>query len=207
MRFVCIAAVLAAALAAGAAADSPNSLSADERRQGWILLFDGSTLAGWEPLPTSSPNTGGEWRVENGALVCPGASPGWLAGSRSFDNFVLKLEFRGAATVNSGVFIRSAKEGQPHLTGYEVQIWERQPDGYTTGSLVGSAKAAPAKIIPREWNRYEITANRDHFTVVLNGDLLLDARDSKHLSAGVIGFQCQKDNPIEFRGIKLQPIE
>jgi hypothetical protein len=117
----------------------------------------------------------------------------------------LILEFRGPEKVNSGVFLRSQKEGQPHVTGYELQIWDYQPAGFLTGSLVGSLKATPAKIIPDQWNKYEITAQGDHFVINLNGKTLLDARDSKH-SSGVIGFQCQKDQRIEFRNIKLRPI-
>jgi hypothetical protein len=117
----------------------------------------------------------------------------------------LRLEFRGVEIVNSGVFLRSQKEGQPHITGYELQIWDYQPAGFLTGSLVGAQKAAPAKILPDQWNSYDITADGDHFVIVLNGKTLLDARDQKH-SSGVIGFQCQKDNRIEFRNIKLRRI-
>jgi hypothetical protein len=40
---------------------------------------------------------------------------------------------------------------------------------------------------------------------VLNGTTLLDGHDSKH-SAGVIGFQCQPENPIAFRNVKLRVI-
>src|SRR5260221_14383023 len=104
--------------------------------------------------------------------------------------------------VNSGVFLRSQKEGQPPITGYELQIWDYQPAGYNTGSLVGSLKASPVKIIPDEWNNYEISASGDHFVIVLNGKTLLDDRDSKHAS-GVVGFQCQKGNSIQFRSIRL----
>ena len=49
-------------------------------------------------------------------------------------------------------------------------------------------------------------AEGDRFLIVLNGKTLLDAHDSKHAS-GVIGFQCQINNRIEFRGIKLQRIK
>src|SRR5947199_74119 len=84
---------------------------------------------------------------------------------------------RCAPSVNSGIFLRSQKEGQPHITGYELQIWDYQPAGYNTGSLVGSLKASPVKILPDQWNRYEITARGDHFVVVLNGTQLLDGRD------------------------------
>src|SRR5262249_6957341 len=187
------------ALTAGMAL-AQNSLTRKESADGWKLLFDGKSLNGWEP------HVGGDWKVEDGALVCPGTTAGWLGTSEQFSNYVLKLDFRGAEKVNSGVFLRSQKEGAPHLTGYELQIWDYQPAGYKTGSLVGSVKASPAKILPNQWNRYEVRVEGDHFLITLNGTTLLDAHDSKHAS-GVIGFQCQKENRIEFRGVKLLPLK
>lgn len=177
---------------------APNTLTRQESKQGWVLLFDGKSLNGWEPHNTS------DWKAADGALVCGGTSPSWLGTAATYSDYVLKLEFRGTEKVNSGVFLRSAKEGQPHITGYELQIWDYQPAGFNTGSLVGTAKASPVKIRGDQWNQYEITAVGDHFLIVLNGQTLLDTKDSKH-SAGVIGFQCQRDNRIEFRNIKIQP--
>jgi hypothetical protein len=173
--------------------------------QTWVSLFDGKTLNGWEPRATFAAPATGDWKVAGGAIVCGGKTPGWLATTQEFKNFRLQLEFRGEATVNSGVFLRSQKEGQPHVTGYELQIWDMQPAGFLTGSLVGSVKASPTKIKAREWNRFDITAKGDHFVVLLNGAKILDAHDSKH-SAGVIGFQCQADQNIEFRGIRIQTL-
>jgi Domain of Unknown Function (DUF1080) len=187
------------------AQDRPNTLTSAEASEGWQLLFDGKTLTGWEQRPTSAAPATGDWAVESGALVCPGTSSGWISTAASYSDFRLRLEFRGGEQVNSGVFLRSQKEGQPHVTGYELQIWDFQPAGYNTGSLVGTAKAATTKIIPGEWNQYDIRAEGDHYTIVLDGKTLLDTRDSKHLS-GVIGFQCQKNNRIEFRNIRLLPL-
>lgn len=178
------------------AQDRPNALTPPESAGGWKLLFDGKSLAGWES------HWAQDWKAQEGALVCDATERSWLSTTSSFSDYILKLEFRGAGTVNSGVFLRSQKDGQPHLTGYELQIWDYQPAGFNTGSLVGSVKASPVRIIPDQWNRYEITAKGDHFVIALNGAAILDARDSKHAS-GVIGFQCQKDNRIEFRSIKL----
>lgn len=184
--------------------DKPNTLTPAEKAGGWRLLFDGKTLAGWDPRPTFSASTNGDWTVENGAIMCPGATAGWLATNEAFSDFHLKLQFRGSGTVNSGVFLRSQKQGQPHVTGYELQIWDYQPAGYNTGSLVGTVKAPPTKILPDQWNSYDITADGDHYAIILNGTKLLDARDAAHLS-GVIGFQCQINNKIEFRNIRLLP--
>ena len=193
-------------VALSSAQNASNSLTPKEAADGWILLFDGESLKGWEGRATSVPNTTGDWTVENGSIVCGGKVPSWLSSRAAFSDYQLKLEFRGGEKVNSGVFLRSQKEGQPHITGYELQIWDYQPAGFLTGSLVGSQKAAPAKILPDQWNSYDITAQGDHFVIVLNGKTLLDTHDAAH-SSGLIGFQCQQDNRIEFRNIKLRPIK
>ena len=179
------------------------ALSFSANAQSWTKLFDGKSLNGWEPRATFDAASTGDWKVENGAIVCGGVTPGWLATKAAFKNFQLQLEFRGPATVNSGVFLRSKKEGAPHVTGYELQIWDMQPAGYLTGSLVGSIKAQPTKIKADQWNNFDITAKGDHFLVKLNGQTILDAKDSKH-PEGVIGFQCQAQQHIEFRNIRVK---
>ncbi len=181
------------------AAMAQNRLTAEESSGGWKLLFDGKSMNGWEP------HGDGDWIVQDGTLACQGTKPSWLGSAGSYGDYTLKLEFRGAATVNSGIFLRSSKEGQPHITGYELQIWDTQPAGYNTGSLVGTAKASPAHVTGGQWNRYEITAKGDHFTIVLNGQKVLDTADGKH-AQGVIGFQCQKGHPIEFRNIRVRSL-
>jgi hypothetical protein len=204
-----IAVVAVAATPAWTQDSPPNTLTQGESQQGWLLLFNGTSLNGWESRPTGRNRENQkpgqpDWAVENGALVCGGTVPSWIGTTASFSNYVLKLEFRGPARVNSGVFLRSQKEGAPHRTGYELQIWDYQPAGYNTGSLVGLVTVPPTKIIPDQWNRYEITADRNHLVAVLNGNTVLDVRDSTHAS-GVVGLQCQRDNRIEFRNIKVLP--
>ena len=173
--------------------------------QGWTTLFDGKSLEGWEARATSAPPGTGDWKVEDGTLLCGGGGAGWIAIKDTYQNFRLQLEFRGAATVNSGVFLRSQKAGEPHVTGYELQIWDMQPAGYLTGSLVGSVKASPTKIKADAWNRFDVTAQGDHFVVKLNGKTVLDARDAKH-AEGVIGLQCQPKQRIAFRNLRIRKL-
>ena len=198
--------VMAAVVGFASAQEKPNTLTPAETKEGWKLLFNGTSLNGWQPRATSAPPATGDWAVADGAISCPGTSSGWLATDETFSSFKLSLQFRGSEKVNSGVFLRSKKEGQPHQTGYELQIWDYQPAGYKTGSLVGSLKASPTKIIPDQWNTYEITADGDHYVIILNRTTILDGHDLKHAS-GVIGLQCQKGNKVEFRSIKLLPLE
>jgi len=188
-------------------AQSPNTLSRQEKKDGWQLLFDGKTKKGWTGRQTFEPFSTGDWRVSGGALLCGGTLPSWLSTNASFKDFQLTLEFRGIQKVNGGVFLRSEKEGEPHVTGYELQIWDYQPAGFLTGSLVNHAKPSTTdpKVIGDEWNKYDITAKGDHFIIVLNGKTVLDTHNSAH-AAGVIGLQCQLQQRIEFRNIKIKPL-
>jgi hypothetical protein len=203
MRRPTTAAVLLAAiciLSGALQAQAPNTLTKEETAAGWTLLFDGADLKGWEPHQAAT------WGVAGGAIFCAAERPGWLGTVDTFTDFNLKLEFRAGAQINSGIFLRSQKEGAPAETGYELQIWDARPT-YKTGALVNAIEASPTKILADQWNSYDVTADGDHFVVIFNGQKLLDGHDSKH-SSGVIGLQYNTGGgKIEFRNIKIRPIK
>ena len=181
------------------AQDVPNRLTPQEIAQGWVLLWDGESMFGWES------HGGAEWKITGGALVGDSAQGGWIGTTTAFADYELRCEFRTAADGNSGVFLRSAREGAPHQTGYELQIYDAHPGGYNTGSLVGYAKASEARIVPGQWNRFEVTAEGDRYVVAYNGKRILDARDGQH-PVGVIGLQYNQGKKVEFRNLKLRPL-
>jgi hypothetical protein len=193
MRLLCLL-VLTCSLLLG----QPNTLSRKEVSEGWILLFDGETLFGW------TKEGGAQWRVAEGALVADAGDPGWLRANSVFADYMLTCEFRATADSNSGIFLRSAKQGAPHETGYELQIWDKH-EKYPTGGLVNHIAAKKARLKPNQWNNYEVEVQGDHFVVKLNGRKILDGRD-KESKIGHIGLQYNKDNKIEFRNIKLKPL-
>ena len=147
---------------------------------------------------------GADWQIGDGVLSAASGDSGWLATNAQFGDYLLKLEYRTAADGNSGVFLRSLKEGQPHETGYELQICDSHPS-YTTGSLVNYLKAMPVRTTPERWHRYEILVQGNQFVVKLNDEKLLDARHDAHRT-GHIGLQYNQGKKIEFRNIKLKPL-
>src|SRR5512134_2611156 len=138
-----------------------NSLTPKESSDGWILLFDGDSTFGW------TAEGGAHWNAAGGVLT-PSGEPGYLRSNSPFADYTLKLDYRAPAEENSGVFLRSAKEGQPHVTGYELQIFGKHPE-FATGSLVNHVKAKPVKAAPDQWHTFEVTASGDHFVVRLDG--------------------------------------
>ncbi len=91
---------------------------------GFVQIFDGKTLTGWEGDTTY-------WRVENGNLVGE-ITPSTLLKTNSFiiwrggrpADFELTLEFKITKTGNSGINYRSVEfEGVPHaLKGSQADI-------------------------------------------------------------------------------------
>jgi hypothetical protein len=205
--FIFCAGLSGIALAAAGAQNKPNTLTPEEAAGGWRLLFDGATLNGWEPHQASEKEPAATWGVADGAIFCIGDRRGWLGSAGTFTDFNLWVEFRAGANINSGILLRSQKEGGiPAETGYELQIWDFRPT-FKTGSLVNAIEAFPAKIFADQWNSFDITTDGDHFVVVFNGQKVLNGRDSKH-SSGVIGLQYNTGGgKIEFRNIKIRPIK
>jgi hypothetical protein len=176
----------------------PAKLPANLAAEGWLLLFDGESLFGWTPEGKA------EWRVVDGALIADSGGYGWLRHNSRFDNFQLHVEFQTEAGGNSGVFLRAAKTGQPHLTGYELQIYDAH-ERYPTGSILGTGAAKEGKIKPGQWQAFDVLALGNQFIVKLDGRQVLETRDRK-TPAGHIGLQFNPGKPVAFRNIILKPL-
>jgi hypothetical protein len=200
----------------------PNTLTAQEKQEGWVLLFDGKTLDQWNVTPTLAK----VWRVVDGTIKTDAkAGGGTLLTKQEFSNFVLKVEFRAHPDINSGIMLRNPSPQPPPAAGqkptpppggpgYELQIRDRNPGNYSsgdflTGSVVGVGKApADVKIIPGQWNTIEATVDGDHFVVIYNGRKVVDGHDSKRAS-GHLGLQLAHPEDvthadIEFRNLKVR---
>ncbi len=198
--------------AAGTQGAEPNAAA-----DGFVPLFDGKTLNGW--------NTTGNWIVEEGGVIAlhprPGES-GWerydayLTTARKYKDFILDLEFKIKASGNSGVFLRVGDRMSQVNTGFEIQILDTyglaNPGNHDCGGVIGAA--APAKNMTRpagQWNRYVITCQGKRLKVVMNGeqihDLDLDKTPLKDRPLeGYIGFQ-DEAQPVWYRNVRIKELK
>ena len=196
----------------------PNTLTDQEKKDGWVLLFDGKTLDQFNV----TPNLAKVFNVVDGAIKTDAkAGGGTMYTKEKFSNFILKAEFRAHPDINSGIILRQpdpVARGEKPVggSGYELQIRDRNPGNYTggdflTGSIVGVAKApADVKIIPGQWNTIEATVDGDHFVVKYNGKVVADGHDARR-SSGTIGLQLAHPEDvtnadIEFRNLKVKKL-
>lgn len=143
----------------GRAAD--NELTPQEKRGGWLLLFDGKTLNGWE----TSSRTPSKVPVDDGCIQPHGAGGYMMIHQRQWSDFVLSLDYRISKGCNSGVFVRtfplSPFPGKDvGWNGIEVAIDDTAPgtDYHDTGAIYDLVKPAknPQKPVG-EWNHMVIT--------------------------------------------------
>jgi len=169
--------------------------------QGWITLFDGSSLDRWNR--TGEAN----WRLGDGAVMADkgGKTPSYLVSKESYGDFYLRLEFWATADTNSGVFLRAsdpAKVGA--ATAYEVQIADARTDGTGTGAITDLAKVLPPLKTAGQWNRYEISARGGQLTVILNGNPVASAQSTKY-ARGPIALQ-HVTGTVKFRRVEIRPM-
>jgi hypothetical protein len=224
MRFMIL------ALAAGLAqAQEPNTLSEQEKKDGWKLLFDGTSLQGWMNWKTKKPLEEGKWKVEGGALVLTGKGAGDIYTAEAFENFELSVEWK--TTGNSGILIRVDPE-------YNGQIWKPAPEvqiNRDTPKSLGSSSAGALyalygveggeKVIhPDGWNEirirlvdgrgehwmngrrlYSYEIGSDDWNKRVAASKFKDEKAFARKSKGHIGLQ-DHGAVVSFRNVKIRPL-
>jgi hypothetical protein len=183
VRVWCVGVAVLFFASAALRAGEPNTLSEDEKKAGWRLLFDGRTTEGWRryKAKTMPPS----WKVENGSLLSrpgKGESRGDIITLDQFDDFDLRLEWKMTKGNNSGVIYRATEEyDQVWESGPEYQILDNagHMDGLNPLASAGACYAvfAPAKDATRplgQWNQTQIVARGKHVEHWLNGEKLLE---------------------------------
>src|SRR5262245_12501884 len=139
-----------------------------------VKLFDGKSLAGWQPM---IPGTPLGWTVKDGIMINePPANN--LVSEKKFWNFDLHAEFRVSPQSNSGIGLRGR---------YEVQILDdygKPPNTHGNGALY-------SRILPREnasrppgeWQTFDIRLVGRQVTVTLNGKKIIDKGEIDGLTA------------------------
>lgn len=187
--------------------------------EGFESVFNGKDLEGWTGAVKN-------YEVKDGAIQCKSGRGGNLFTKDSYDNCVVRLEFRLPPGGNNGVALRAPiTQDQLAYAAMELQILDDDDPQYADlhdyqvhGSLYGLAPAARGYLRPDgEWNYQEITLDGDKLKVQVNGyetlsvdiakvrEKPLDGKEHPGASRteGQLAF-CGHNDPVAIRNVRVK---
>lgn len=223
----------AAVLAIGLAFALTSPLPADEAEEGFVPMFNGEDLSGWEGRPDW-------WTVRDGAIVGESTPEKptsthylyWKGGEPA--DFEMRARYRLTGKGgNSGIQFRSLPRPNFDTWGYQADL---DTEHRYTGCLYQHGRGLVAergqkvvidqageKTITRfadsaelleavhdgDWNEYRIVAKGRHIALYINGALMCEAEDHEPkyaLPKGVIALQMHAGPPmkIEFKDLRIR---
>lgn len=205
----------------------PFKLSAEEEKEGFKILFDGTNMHEW------TGNTV-DYTLEDGTIsMIPSKSYGGnLYTKNEYGNFIYRFEFQLTPGANNGVGIRTPMEGDAAYVGMEIQILDcehpiykditpLQHHGSVYGIIPAKADHHSAFKPVGEWNYEEIVADGDNIRVTVNGVVILDGNIREATKNGTpdhkehpglfnkkghIGF-LGHGSPVKFRNIRIKELK
>ncbi|MBN2309770.1 MAG: DUF1080 domain-containing protein [Candidatus Hydrogenedentes bacterium] len=212
-----------------------GAASAAEPEPGFVSMFNGVDLSGWEGKP-------GGWWVEDGAITSQSTEDKpcvkhhylfWQGGTPA--DFVLRFKYRIEGG-NSGVQFRSKRKPDYDTWGYQADIeagaqWTGCLFQHDRGGVVMRGKRATISregarqeeefapgeelqkaIKPNAWNDYEVTAEGSRITLRINGRLMceVDDRDEKMAChSGIIALQMHPGPPmkVQFKDLRIKVLK
>lgn len=209
--------------------------SSHAEEEGFVSMFNGEDLSGWEGKP-------GGWWVEDGTITSESTAEKpckkhhylfWQGGEP--EDFVLRFEYKVVGG-NSGVQIRSETRPEFDAWGYQADLeageqWtgclfqhdrgavvERgnkaviMPDGSRTDERFASSEELQAAVHQDDWNTYEVEARGSVIRLRVNQTLMcvVDDRDEKMSRAkGHIALQMHPGPPmkVQFRNLRIKVLD
>jgi hypothetical protein len=162
-----------------------NNLTAKEKKEGWVLLFNGKDFSGWRQCNgTAMPKN---WVIEDNAMKVftgegkqpgSGANGDILYSDKKFKNFEVSIDWKASKMANSGIFFNVREvPGQPiYYAAPEIQVLDNvdatdnKIASHLAGSLYDMIAADPKTVHPAgEWNTIVIRMENGKVTHTQNG--------------------------------------
>jgi hypothetical protein len=198
-------------LLAAAPQDKPALPAPDA--DGWITLFNGKDLTGWE----GDTNI---WRVKDGYIQGMIDKIGYntfLVYAHPFSDFILEAKFILPKSGNSGIQYRSTVMDPKKwvVGGYQADIgagWFGALYEERGRGVLIKADPEVAKLVKADdWNQYVIEAQGSKLKHTVNGKVSceIDDKHEKAKAEGIIALQYHAPGAFEikFKDIRIKPLK
>ncbi|MBL8752987.1 MAG: DUF1080 domain-containing protein [Planctomycetes bacterium] len=158
-----------------------NTLSAQEGKEGFVVLFDGKKVEAWRGYKLAEMPAQG-WTVRDAALVHEaGGGGGDLVTRDEYGDFDFRFSFRVAPKANSGVMWHVTETNETsYMSGPEFQVLDdvgsKPGKKHAVGALYDLVAPKDAPVRPAgAWNDARILVHEGRIRFWLNGVQVVDA--------------------------------
>lgn len=188
-----------------------NTVSPEEIKAGWQLLFDGQSTAGWHGYNRTGLGPG--WQVIDGTLHFDGLPKAEtersicndIATDGIFSDFHLRIDWKISPNGNSGIMFHVQEDPKyrtPWLTGPEMQLLDNdghhdgQLNKHRAGDLYDLIACDGTSLKPvGEWNEVEIIVFQSRLEFLQNGLSILSTMLWNDQWDGLVAGSKFKDMP------------
>ena len=156
-----------------------NQLTEAEKKEGFVLLFDGKSLENFKGYKRDDVPKG--WIVKGGEITyTPGIDGGDLSTREEYEDFDLRIDFKMNEHGNSGIiYLVSEDQGASYQSGPGYQLLDDPTYDILDTQMTGSNYAlhAPTKKVLRpagQWNEARIVKKGNDVWHYLNGELVVE---------------------------------
>lgn len=194
--------------------------------EGFVSLFDGETLNGWQGWTDRYSVHDGKIVVDFGTQPYHGLG-GHLFTAKEYKDFILRLEYTVSPGANNGILLRAPPTEKSWRHAVEVQIlddsaYKSLPPERLNGSLYDVVAVKPGHLKPTgQWNSLEIQWEGRRVQVTLNGTVVVDTNLDDPSDQVAMGLQhpgvkreqghivltgYASQGTVEFRNIRIKDL-
>ena len=192
-----------------------NTLTDAEKKDGWVLMFNGKDLAGWK-ISKENPESA---YAEEGHLVTHGKRAHLFYGPNgdaTLKDFEMKADVMCVGPSNSGIFFHTKfqDKGWP-AHGYEAQICNGFNDPRKTASIYSFADLDQSPAKDDAWFNYHLKVDGKRVRIWIDGKLAQDWTEpddwkpkTKRLGTGTLALQAHDPgSKVLFKNLKLRELK
>jgi hypothetical protein len=199
---------------------SLTALGLSAADDGWVNLFDGCTLQGWQPR--EDPNS---WKVLDGQLAAQGPKSSLFytgpVNAANFRNFELEVQVLARPGGQSGIYFHTRyQRGDSPNKGFEIRINNTaKGDPSKTGTLDGQRYVYKQFVPDDEWFTIHAAVRGWNVQIRLDGMLVVDYTEPAPLGTidppekgpaphrGTFALRCHDNGPqVRFRSVRVHPL-
>jgi hypothetical protein len=146
----------------------PLKLTAEERREGFVMLFNGRNFSGWRfressAMPEKLPDN---WKAERGCIRLTGGGKPALMSQWDYQDFDLRFVWRTSEKqYNSSLCLRSDRK----VSSNQICLRQGVEGTFRGGTIKGATNANKLQRPFGEWNEWRVLADGDKLTLWCNG--------------------------------------